>query len=91
MCRATYGEFAASDKARFYRFARRSATECAAILDICQGLKLVNEAQASAGREKLISVVAMLTTMVVRISRREKEREGAGAGAGAGIGEEPIE
>jgi four helix bundle protein len=28
------GEFAPKEKARFYRMARRSATECAAILDV---------------------------------------------------------
>ena len=30
------GEFAPADKARFYRMARRSGTECVAILDACR-------------------------------------------------------
>ena len=34
------GEFASADKARFYRMARRSGTECAAILDSCRVLRL---------------------------------------------------
>src|ERR1700729_1218886 len=29
------GEYAIDEKARFYRIAKRSATECAGILDIC--------------------------------------------------------
>jgi four helix bundle protein len=36
------GELAAADKARFYRMARRSATECAAILDACRILGLTS-------------------------------------------------
>jgi four helix bundle protein len=29
------GEFSSSEKCRFYRMAKRSATECAGILDLC--------------------------------------------------------
>ena len=36
------GEFSEREKARFYRMARRSATECAAILDVCRHLELVD-------------------------------------------------
>ncbi|WP_372365277.1 four helix bundle protein [Candidatus Uabimicrobium sp. HlEnr_7] len=34
------GEFSSAEKARFYIIARRSATECASIIDICRCLKL---------------------------------------------------
>ena len=34
------GEFSSKEKARFYRMASRSTTECAAILDVCRHLKL---------------------------------------------------
>ncbi|WP_372371584.1 four helix bundle protein [Candidatus Uabimicrobium sp. HlEnr_7] len=34
------GEFSSAEKARFYRIARRSTTECASIIDICRCLKL---------------------------------------------------
>src|SRR5262252_4453113 len=47
------GEFAPADKARFYRMARRSGTECAAILDACRILKLTDETLLTAGREHL--------------------------------------
>ena len=36
------GEYAPSGKARFYRIARRSATECAALVDVCRRLDLVS-------------------------------------------------
>ena len=62
------GEFAAPDKARFYRMARRSATESAAILDACRTLALVHPHELSVGRVALLRIVAMLTAMVLRVS-----------------------
>ena len=62
------GEFAGADKARFYRMARRSATESAAILDACRALALIDETASQTGRGLLLRVVAMLTAMVVKIS-----------------------
>jgi hypothetical protein len=46
--------------------ARRSATECAAILDVCSRLGLTSSTQIAVGRDLLIQVVAMLTTMTQR-------------------------
>lgn len=60
------GEFSVRDQARFYRMARRSATECAAILDVCSRLGLSAPDKIAAGRELLVQVVAMLTAMVRR-------------------------
>jgi four helix bundle protein len=57
------GEYSASEKIRFYRMARRSATECASIFDVCHNLQLIDEARYSKGRELLIRIVAMLTKM----------------------------
>ena len=71
------GEFSAADKARFYRMARRSATESAAILDACRTLTLINHEQSQLGRTLLLRVVAMLTAMVVKLS-------GSGSGSGSG-------
>ena len=62
------GEFAPADKARFYRMARRSATESAAILDACRILSLTTESSSQAGRALLLRVVAMLTAMAVKLS-----------------------
>ena len=57
------GEYAGPEKARFYRMAKRSATECASILDVCKQLNLVDEEQHSKGRELLLRIAAMLTKM----------------------------
>ena len=77
------GEFSRRDKRRFYRMALRSATEAAAILDVCARLKLGEALRLSAGLELLDRIVAMLTRMV----RSCPKRPGAGGGAGAGAGE----
>ncbi len=57
------GEYAVDEKARFYRMAKRSATECAGILDVCQRLQLVEENRYIKGRELLIGIVSMLIKM----------------------------
>ena len=58
------GEYAVDEKARFYRMAKRSATECAGVLDVCQGLRLIEENRYIKGRELLIGIVSMLIKMV---------------------------
>ena len=57
------GEFSPNEKIRFYRMARRSATECAGILDICIDLRLVDEDISVKARAVLLRIVAMLTKM----------------------------
>jgi four helix bundle protein len=57
------GEFSRNEKVRFYRIAKRSATECAAILDVCRRLGLVEAASFHEGRDLLIRIVSMLTKM----------------------------
>lgn len=69
------GEFASDEKARFYRMARRSATESAAILDACRVLSLTPEPSSQAGRAVLLRIVAMLTAMV--------KKSGSGSGSGS--------
>src|SRR3972149_8991337 len=44
------GEYAIDEKIRFYRMAKRSATECAGILDVCQRLQLLDEQHHTKGR-----------------------------------------
>ena len=58
------GEHSPNEKARFYRMAKRSATECASILDVYKRLKIVEESDYDQGRELLLRIVAMLTKMV---------------------------
>jgi hypothetical protein len=67
----------------FYRMARRSATESAAILDACRLLSLIDTDKSQQGRDLLLRVVAMLTAMVVKIS-------GAGSDSGSGAGSDPV-
>ena len=57
------GEYSTAEKIRFYRMARRSATECAGIFDICWRLQIIEELNHSKGRELLIRIVSMLTKM----------------------------
>ena len=59
------GEFAGNEKARIYRIARRSATECAAILDVCRARKLVAGPRLDVGHDLLVRIVAMLTRMIL--------------------------
>ena len=69
------GEYRPKEKARFYRMARRSATECASILDALRLWPRPSEESRDAharersltrGREQLIEVVSMLTKMARR-------------------------
>ena len=57
------GEYSGPEKVRFYRMAKRSATECAAIFDVCQRLNLVAKTTYTQGRDLLLRIVAMLTKM----------------------------
>lgn len=54
------GEYAIDEKVRFYRMAKRSATECAGILDVCRKLQLVDEQRYTKGRELLIRIMSIL-------------------------------
>jgi four helix bundle protein len=70
------GEFSVNEKIRFYRMARRSATECAGILDICQCVKLIEDSHSAAARELLLRIVAMLTKMT-RVSVKSQTQAGS--------------
>jgi four helix bundle protein len=58
------GEYAPYEKRRFYRIAKRSATECTSILDICQRLELIERAKILKARDLLFRIVSMLIRMV---------------------------
>ena len=57
------GEYSSNEKVRFYRMAKRSATECAGIIDLCLHLKIIEEKNYSNMRKLLIRIVSMLTKM----------------------------
>ena len=69
------GEFSENEKIRFYRMARRSATECSSILDICKGLNFLEEESYLAIRGLLLRIVAMLTKLVRIPSTRQMEKQ----------------
>ena len=57
------GEYASNEKIRFYRIAKRSATECAAIFDLCKELQLIEISYYTECRALLLRIVAMLIRM----------------------------
>jgi four helix bundle protein len=71
------GEYSANEKIRFYRMARRSATECSGILDICKGLNFLEEESYLAIRSLLLRVVCMLTKLVRIPPTRQMEKHPA--------------
>ncbi len=58
------GEYCRNEKARFYRIAKRSATESASILNIINVLNLASNSLTNQARDYLIRVVSMLTKMI---------------------------
>lgn len=73
------GEFSQQDKSRFYRMARRSATECAAAFDVCQCLNLLAQNKIENGYALLRRIISMLTKLAQVTS-------GTGTGRGTGTG-----
>ena len=57
------GEFSINEKSRFYRMAKRSGTETAAILDVAKRLDIIHEDNYQKGRELLIRIIMMLTKL----------------------------
>ena len=80
------GEFSPNEKVRFYRIARRSAVECASHLLVSQRLNLVDEQLVLKGRELLLRVVAMLTSMAKSVGSRQQNNRTAGNGNDNGKG-----
>ena len=74
------GEHSRRDKARFYRIARRSATECAAMLDLLHAVQLATAAEVDAHHRLLHRIVAMLTVMARKLERADSSGP-AGAAA----------
>ena len=57
------GKHSKPDKRRYYLTARGSATESAALLDVCVRLNLLDDDGHKAGKEMLVRVVSMLITL----------------------------
>jgi four helix bundle protein len=57
-------KFSPQDKSQFYTRARGSATESAAVLDVCFKLRLIDEAEWNANKVMIKRVVEMLTKLI---------------------------
>lgn len=62
------GKFSPADKAAFYTRARGSATESAAVLDVCRRLNLI-EASSTDDSKALLERIAQMLTKLIK-SRR---------------------
>jgi four helix bundle protein len=65
------GKFSQADKSSFYTRARASATECAAVLDVCRRLSLIAPASTEENKAILDRIAKMLTKLIK--SRRPYE------------------
>ena len=57
------GEYAPAEKARVYRMAKRSETECAAIVDIVKELAIADLAATTDGLDQLFKIVPILVRL----------------------------
>lgn len=57
------GKSIGPDQRRFYEMARGSAMECAAIIEACQALSLLDQSRAQEADQLLLSAVRMLSRM----------------------------
>jgi four helix bundle protein len=67
------GEFAPKEKARFYRIAKRSATECGAVLDHVLDIGLLAQAATADARVLVLRITGALVKLI-----RSTERTTAG-------------
>lgn len=67
------GKFAIKDRCRFLDFARGSALECAACLDVLLAKRLVEAERIHAGKEQLLEIVSMLIGLASSLSARIQE------------------
>ncbi|MCZ7584720.1 MAG: four helix bundle protein [Deltaproteobacteria bacterium] len=59
------GKYSPNDKASYYARSRGSATECAAVLDVCRALDLLPASSYAEGKAVLLRIASMLTKLVM--------------------------
>jgi four helix bundle protein len=67
------GKFAIRDRCRFLDFARGSALECAACLDVLVAKRLIGAETIRLGKEQLLEVVSMLVGLINSLNARIQE------------------
>jgi four helix bundle protein len=68
------GEYSVNEKARFYRIARRSATEAGSLLHTIADRGVTTEANLSAGHGMVERIVAMLVRLTRAVENRPRSR-----------------
>jgi four helix bundle protein len=71
------GKFSIKDRCRFLDFARGSALECAACLDVLVAKRVTDLAGIISGKERLFEIVSMLMGLIRSLSSRVAEEAGA--------------
>ena len=72
------GEFASLEKARFYRMSKRSATECAALVEVYRRLALIDAEAADRARGTLLRIVSMLVKLVLTTESGDRRASSGG-------------
>src|SRR2546423_14093528 len=70
------GKFAIRDRCRYLDFARGSALECAACLDMLVAKELAEAATVEEGKEQLFEIVSMLMGLIKSLTARVGEESG---------------
>ena len=70
------GKFAIRDRCRFLDFARGSALECAACLDVLVAKRFTDVAAVISGKQQLFEIVSMLIGLINSLTSRIKEEPG---------------
>jgi four helix bundle protein len=70
------GKFAIRDRCRFLDFARGSALECAACLDVLMAKRSTNATAVISGKQQLFEIVSMLIGLINSLSSRIREEPG---------------
>jgi len=78
------GEFSPREKQRFYRMARRSTNECAALFDILKRRQAVSADLLAAAYERTRVVISSLVRLIQATEKRVRDELPAAASAGAG-------
>jgi four helix bundle protein len=82
------GEFAPREKARFYRIAKRSATECGAVPDLFVDLDLLTVRQVQPGKILIRRIVGAMVKLILASDRSVPHtcsRAGASPAARTGV------